>query len=238
VSSNNSCLFEIPEKLINKELDIKDNYYIINNYNCLYGFSKDQYKINEQELKDIDLKSLIFQKSALKYYLLIDARETGDEDLYELLNTINLLNNKPKRLSIIIDPSRSENFYQLLRNNISCEKWTIHVFINSIPFNDCINIILDTNLTTCNAWCVVFYDGSKFNNNENKTLNLFNLINYLQDEIIIKQVTNFGFINSIESLHCLCLNCSLYKYLTSVVSNNILRAIKLTTDISLQTYEK
>jgi|688.fasta_scaffold96036_4 hypothetical protein len=236
VSEEPNCYFDIPNQIKqHKEIIVNNNYNIINNYNCLYGFSKNQYNANIQDLESIEISELVRKKANLKYYLLIDAREAKDSELPSIIDDINNSNIKPKKLSIIIDPNRSENFYQLLRKNISCEKWTIHVYINSISFNDCINIILDTNLSTCDSWCVLFYDGSKRQNN-NPTLNLTNITDYLHQKIIIQQSTNLGFIND-DSLHGLCLNCGLYKYLTSVVSNNILNGIKIMKDINLQPYE-
>lgn len=240
VSSGLSCEFDIP-KMIQEtsgdRLSTIEDFYIIDNYNCLYGFSKSQYESNLDNLKDIDIKNMVMQKADLKYYLVIDAREIKDDSFMGLMDKINHLDIKPTKISILIGPNRSEEIYQLIRENISCPKWTVHVFIASLSFNDCINIVLDTNLPNCDSWCVLFYDGTKLNNNDNININLDNIVNYLQKKFIIQQTTYMGFVENLSSLHALCLNCSLYKYLTSFIANDILKALKITTDIKLQYYE-
>lgn len=240
VSSNSACEFKIPESILevdNTRISIMDDYYTIENYNCLYGLSKNQYESNIDNIKDIDIKNIIIKKAELKYYLIIDARDVTENNFKILISSINELDIKPTKLSILINPEKSEEFYQLIRKKISCPKWTVHVFLKTLSFNDCINIVLDTNLPNCGAWCVLFLDGNKLHDNDNININLENIVNYLHNKIIIQQTTHTGFINDNASLHALCLNCSLYKYLTSVVANDILKGISILNDIKLQNYE-
>lgn len=237
-SSEQSCEFGIPELLKNiKEISVTDDHYVIGNYQCLYGLSKNQFKINEKDLINTDLKNEIRKKASLKYYLLIDARQISDEKIIDLIQSVNSLTIKPQKLSIIINTNRSDDIYKYIQKYIGCTKWSVHVFIDSLSLNDCINIVLDTNLSSSNAWCVIFYDGKK-QINKNKNLDLNNIIVYLHNKIIIQQITSMGFIHNQEDLHGVCLNASVYKYLTSTVSNNILEAIKTQTDFVLQTYEE
>lgn len=239
ISSGSPCGFDITNILQQggRQLSDVDNYYVINDYHCLYGFGKSQYEQYTKEFNDIDLTSMIAEKAALKYYLLIDARDVQDDLIPDLIEKINGLNISPKKISIIIGPDRSEEIYHIIKNNISCSKWTVHVFLYSLSFNDCINIVLDTNLSNSGAWCVLFYDGTKYKNNKNSILDLSSIIDYLHIKIIIEQKTNFGCQLSLDSLHGLCLNASVFKYLTSVISNNILDGLRVKSDIHLLSYD-
>lgn len=239
IASNKPCEFDIPKLLKDiKQISDVDNYYVINNYQCLYGFGKNQYQLNEKELINTDIKTEVSKKASLKYYFLIDARYISDEQIIDLIQSINKLTIKPQKLSIMINPNRSNDIYQYIQKHIECPKWSVHVFLESLSLNDCINIVLDTNLTSSNSWCVIFYDGARQTGNDNKNLDLKNIITYLHNKIIIQQITNLGFAYDQQDLHGVCLNSGFYKYLTSNVSNNILDAIKTQTDFVLQTYEE
>lgn len=235
VTAEKSCEFDIPNRIHNKNmLSVVDNYYAIDNYNCLYGFSKSQYDLNKENLQNIDLRQHAIDHAKLKYYLLVDVRKLSMEDLEVLVNSINNLDIKPQKVSIICNPNEPDKTYQYLRKNINCPRWTAHLFIEDLPLNDCINTVLDTNLTGCNAWCVLFYDASQ--RSYPKDLN--SIVNELHEKIIINQETAMGVINTTDSLHCLCLNCSAYKFITTTISNDILKGLSVSKeDIILSNYE-
>jgi len=231
VSSDIPCEFNIPSKIKNiKNLTVTDNFYEIENYRCLYGFSKNQYNQHIENFKDIDIYKSIKEKTNIKYYLILDIRQISEDRIYEIIDEINNLEIKPKCLSIIINPKDPDAIYNYIRHNLSCNKWTIHVFIETLPLNDCVNIILDTNLANSESWCLLFLDANNLNKNINDT------INYMQDTFIVKQ-TNFYGIKYDDSLHMMCLNCMVYKTLVSTVDRNILKAIESTPEIVLETYE-
>jgi hypothetical protein len=230
--SDSSCEFGIPDKIKNiKQLSIIDDFYEIENYRCLYGFSKSQYDQNADNLKDIDLHKFIEDKASVKYYLIIDARQISKNKFISIIEEINSLNIKPKHLSLLISPSDPDEKYDYIRNNLSCNKWTIHVFIDSLSFNDCINTILDTSLTKSESWCLLFLDASQLDKKINS------LISSIQDTFIIKQKSFFGIKKLDNSLHMLCLNCMVYKTLVSTIDRDILKSISSTPEIFLETYE-
>lgn len=233
VSSDNPCEFNIPNKIKDvKTLSIKDDFYEIENYRCLYGFSTNQYNQNIENFKQIDIHDFIKEKASIKYYAIIDTRRLSEQEFLDLIKSINNLPIKPRYCSIIVNPNNPDLLYQHIRNNLICHKWTIHVFIEALSFNDCINIILDTNLVSAESWCVLFLESHKL-----QPMTLNNLINEIQDTFIIKQKSFHGINKDSTSLHMLCLNCSVYKALVSTIDKDILKAINITPEVILEKYE-
>jgi len=230
-SSDMPCEFNILTKIKDiKNLTVIDDYYEIENYRCLYGFSKNQYDQNIENLKDIDIYKLVKDKANIKYYMILDTRQISKDRIYEIINEINSLEFKPRYLSIIISPNDPDPIYDYVRHNLSCHKWTIHVFVETLSFNNCINIILDTNLVNSESWCLLFLDA----NNLDKNIN--DIVNFMQDTFIVKQKSFYGIKND-NSLHMMCLNCMVYKTLVSTVDRDILKSIESTPEIILETYE-
>lgn len=234
VSSNKACEFDIPSQIKNiKQISIIDDFYEIENYQCLYGFGKKQYNENLEHLKDIDLHKFITDRVTLKYYLILDTRSSSLDQLQNTINEINNLTIKPKKCSLIINPDHADEIYEYVKNNLSCDKWTVHAFIETLPLNDCINIILDTNLSTSGSWCLLFIDAHHLKPNE-----LSDTTDNLQKLFIIQQSSFHGCYENRESLHKLCLNCAVYKALVSTINRNILKGIAHTPEIILENYDE
>lgn len=234
--SGEACEFGIIEAIEDKsKLSIKNNFYIINNYHCLYGFSKKQKILNQENLDihEIDIKKEIENRATIKYYLVIDARSASIIELKDLIVTINSLSIKPQKVSIIINGENNKEKYDIIRKNISVKKWTSHIFITSTSFNQSINIILDTNLATSESWCLLFYDFSQQNDFATE---LPKLILKMHNNIIIQQKNLYGLTLKNNSLHGLCLNTSFYKFITSTMSNDILQGLSMKSDIILGNY--
>lgn len=231
-SSENCCEFNIPNLIKNtKTLSIVDDFYQIDNYRCLYGFGIDQYKKNIDELKDIDLKEMVKQKASLKYCLIIDTRYISDDKFYDLINEINSLSIKPDTCSVIVHDNNPQLRYEYIRDNLSCKKWRLHVFVKELTFNNSINSILDTGLNDVDFWCLLFIEAHKHTNNLN------NIIYSLQNTFIIKQTNFFGMREKELSLHNLCLNRITYKSLVSLVNRDIIKSLQDTSEIILAEYE-
>ena len=234
VSSNRPCEFDIPNQIKHiKQMSIIDDFYEIENYRCLYGFGKKQYNDNLENFKDIDLHQFIIDKTILKYYLILDTRSSSLDHLKKIINEISNLTIKPKKCSLIIDPNNSDEIYTYVKNNLHCDKWTVHAFIETLPLNDCINIVLDTNLSTSGSWCLLFIDAHRLKPHE-----LSDTADNLQKLFIIQQKNFYGSCENRETLHKLCLNCSVYKALVSTIDRDILKGIAHTPEIILENYNE
>jgi hypothetical protein len=228
------CEFDIPNK-INKTISISNQYYTIENYKCLYGFGKEQFMANK-ELHNVDLKSMVIEKANLRHYMIIDLRSLSDELLVKAIIDINNIVIKPKCLSIIIDPESSDRLYSIIKNNLQCNKWKVHVMLESMSFNDCINLILDTNLQESNTWCVLFIEYEKFLQMQ-LSISISELVDKLQDIFIIRQDNFHGVKYEDSSLNLMCLNARLYKSLVSFIDSNILYSISQAKEVVLTKYD-
>lgn len=234
VESLQPCKFDIPAKIKNiKMLNIVDNYYEIENYKCLYGFSKNQFSLNSQYMENIDLLNLAKTRADIKYYLIVDTRQSSIDAIDTLIKNIESYEVLPKYLSIIVDPVHADAVYQIVRSKQLKYKWTIHAFVEELSFNDSINTILDTNLLSSESWCLLFVNLSKSNN----TISLSKIILQMQNTFIIEQKGFHGMNMVDDDLNFLCLNCYVYKSIISTISRDILYGIKSTPEINLIKYE-
>jgi hypothetical protein len=231
-SSEKNCIFDIPSK-INRNIKTINNYNFIENYKCLYGFSKNQIENNE-DLKNVDIKDLVIEKAKLKYYFIIDLRNTDSLYIDQVIRDINNLEIKPNYLSLIVGSNDADLVHNCIKNNLSCRKWKMHVFLETTSLNDCINLILDTNIIESNAWCVLFAEAAFL---KTKDININKIINNLQEIFIIKQDNFFGVKYEDNNLNLLCLNSRVYKSLSSTVSRDILASIGTTKEVILTAYD-
>lgn len=229
-SATKACEFDIPEK-ITKEITISNGFNVIKDYKCLYGFGKEQAK--ELPL-ETNVKNLILEKAQLKYYPIVDLRNLDKDSIRLAITELNNLEVKPAYISLIVDPNNPDYIYELIKNELICKKWKMHVQVDSISFNDCINLILDTNLAESKSWCVLFINYSKMSGDR---ITINGIVKQLQEIFIIKQENFYGVTDDKNDLHLLCLNARLYKHLTSVLSNDILQGLSLMKEISLINYE-
>lgn len=241
-NSENSCVFNIPSIVKDsKEVNIIDNYYEISKYRCLYGFDKNQYESNKQDLQNMNLQDLVVERAKIKYYLVVNIKDSSTDIIESIIDNINKLDFKPQYISFISDAEdiKSKIIYDLIRKNLECRKWKLHIFVKELPINNCINVALDTCLIESQSWCVCFV-----NANELPTDGLLEFMNdyiyYLQHVFIITQQNNCGVkYGDKKSLHMLCLNCSVYKFLLSEdpMNKDILNLLEITPQIKLLTYE-
>lgn len=143
-SSAQPCVFDIPD-IIKKthEVEIKNDYYLLHNYSCRYGFGKNAYNENIDKFVNIDLIEYIKQQNIVSYSLALVLNK--DEDYSNAINYINKLSIKPYYLTIICYNS-GQDIHQLLRNNLSTYiKYKVHSFLDDTPLPQCLHIALETN---------------------------------------------------------------------------------------------
>lgn len=230
---DSSCDFDILYHIKNiKDIDIKNNYYYINNYKCKYAFSKETLVKNQLDINDI--KSLLINKAHLQYYLIIDARNLiKDSDFDNLGNQINSLDIFPKTVSIIVNiyNSNNEDIYRRLYNIIDKKiKWKLHAFLKDISFNEAANVAAETNIQTSESSIIYFWDVSvtDYSVTNNRINHVFFRKNIQQDNI-------FGFRS--EVFDGLCIPITLYKSIITLMDRDILKALSTIKEIVLEEYE-
>lgn len=144
-SSDMPCGFGIIDQIKHiKNISVKDNFFYIENYHCKYGLSKDTVKEYSQSFDDIDIKQYVLSQNTVKYYLIIDCRDT--RQIHTMCKNINSLNILPQFVSIILYETDVvtviEQIKKYLNPNIT---WKTHNFLNpDTSFGSAIKVALDT----------------------------------------------------------------------------------------------
>lgn len=144
ISSTTPCMFDIPNIVKeHKTLDTRNNYYIIKNYSCRYGFAKKTYDENIDKFNSIDMIKYVKEQNIVKYslVLIIDKPENYDE----LINKINKLSIKPHYITIICFDGGSK-LYQLIQSGLDpYVEHKVHNFLNNISGPQALHVALETN---------------------------------------------------------------------------------------------
>jgi len=129
VNSVRSCEFGIVEAIKDyKSVEIKDNYYYLNNYICKYGIST---RIYETELKDknIDVKQEKILQNIPKYilYIYIDVAD----DIEAICNNIQKLTIPPVKIKLALNYLvEDKKIYDSCKTILSNKyDWKIHKFL-------------------------------------------------------------------------------------------------------------
>jgi len=233
--NTDACKFNIPKLITGiKKINIINDFYQIEDYRCQYGFGKKQFSNNKEALEKLDIENAILSQAKLKYYLVVDLRFISYKEVETLLETISNLDILPTYISFIIGYDYQNEIYLLIKNFTRFKKWKIHVFIDSLDFSECIKIVLDTNLTQAEAWCVSFLKPEI----KNLSIELNSYINNLHDIFILEQLTATGVCFNKNDINLMTINSGLYKSLTSQVDKNIVSALQQTPEIQLLQYDK
>lgn len=147
-SPETSCELGIIGKIKDsKTLNIDDNnYYIINDYLCRFGFSKKAHNANSEAIKGLDLKKELAKRRALRYYLLIDAR--GLEDYKAITDKIINSELSPKYVSILVDNSDIIMKYseEIEKHKSRDYGYKIHCVLEPGNIAKIVPLIINTNL--------------------------------------------------------------------------------------------
>lgn len=217
-----------------KELSIVDNFFYIKNYKCAYGFSENIY-INNPELQKIpDLKAFILNKATIKYYLILDIRKLSDDDISKQIDLIKMLDIQPNFISLIC--SNEQKTSNIIRNakdefkNYGID-WKVHIFVNSISLNDCVNISAETTISNLkNISAILISDCS------DNTLLLNDAINYMHYSFKLIQNDTYCIMKNKNTLNMLAIYVSLYKSILSTVGKDILRGIDSIPELKIGSY--
>lgn len=124
----------------------KNNFYIIENYGCRYGFDIDSYQKNKETIGSItNLTEQLEKRAKIKYYLVI--KVTNEDLISNVCDSILSLSIKPRFVSFIL--YKSNNTKQIISDIQSkldnIIEWKIHNFLEDQNLNDSISNIFDTN---------------------------------------------------------------------------------------------
>lgn len=234
--STQPCEFDIIDIIKDsKELSVVDNYFYIKNYKCHYGFSEKVYESNPELQKIGDLKSFIVEKTKLVYYLVIDIRRLSELEIHNKISIIKNLDIKPKFVSFIASSQNQniKNIIDLVNENLNNHSidWKVHSFINSISFNDCINIAAETTVQPINGLQFLVFDAGE----ANELIN--NVINHIHYTWIITQSGNYCFVNEKNNINLLSIHIALYKAVISTNHKDIIEVLNNIPNLDIGEYD-
>ena len=213
--SDKPCEFDIIKNIKDdKKLSIQDGFYIINDYRCRYGFSRQQYEKNEGIFKEINLKEYILENIPVSYYLIIDHR--SEVSVKDLCDSINRLQIKPKFISILCYEANMNPIVKDLEDYLEKGiKWKTHNFLTkTTSLNMAIKTALDTSHDIANIQYLWINKSESISDLVNACA--IEKINYL---VNIKQpVCNFIRSKNSDDLYTMFLNTSTYKYITKNIN--------------------
>lgn len=129
-----------------KVITQENNYNVIQEYACRYGFSKDTYDAYQNHLKDLDLMEHINKNAQCRYYLIIDINMTNN--LQKIIEIINGMHIKPSFVSFMFRDTSikfTEQDKQELTTSAKFE-WKAHNFVHNMDLQEGIDHILSTNM--------------------------------------------------------------------------------------------
>lgn len=202
-----------------KTITQEDNFNVIQEYACRYGFAKEIYETNKNELKDIDLLQQIKTNAQIKYYLLLDVDSQHDID--HIIDTLNNLEIKPQFVSLMFRNPELKGFTQqdkeLLTSKINIQ-WKCHNFTHPINLQEAIDHILSTNMQISKSSHFLVYDSIDL-----QKLSLD--INYINDILVLYQKPHIAMIKDFTTLNKLFMSFENYKVAKSL-GENILDILK------------
>jgi hypothetical protein len=222
---NTTGISECSQNIIEKIKDIKkitqeNNFNVIHEYACRYGFAKEVYEANKEDLKEVDLLQQIKTNSQTKYYLLLDI-SPGCSDINHIINSLNDLEIKPQFISLMFRDPKSRIFTQedkeLLTSKINTP-WKSHNFTHEINLQDAIDHILSTNMQISKSSYFLVYNSLDL---ENLSLDIHNI----NDTIVLYQKPHIAMIKNFISLNGLFMSFENYKVAKSL-GDDILSIIK------------
>jgi hypothetical protein len=143
ISNPMPCSFSIPSliKDIHNIVE-KNNYFVINNYTCRYGFSKNIYQENIDKFNDTDMMEYVKQQNIVKYSLALITSNITFKDTIENLNALSI---KPEYITIICY-GNGYDIHEMLQQKLpKFIKYKVQSFLENIPSPKALHVALETN---------------------------------------------------------------------------------------------
>lgn len=235
--SDSSCKFNIIEYLKDiKVIETKEEYNYIKDYTCKYGLDKKTYNNPEFSENVGDIVSYIVEKAKVSYYLLVNITNVHN-NIKDVCEEINNLDIKPRFISFISHKDiDSNNLIKQINDTLDKKyKWKFHNFLESLPLNDSLHIVVDTNIGNNGSKLMMVYDP---NNDLLLKKELNDRVNAVQFTSIVQQKRLHGFYNNQDELDGLCLTFELYKTLSDTFGKDVLQIIKNNPELIFIKYEE
>jgi hypothetical protein len=219
------CSQGVIDKIQNfKTIIQENNFNIIQEYACRFGFAKEIYEQHQEQLKDIDLLQQIKTNAEVKYYLLLDIQP--ECDMNDLIDKLNNLDNKPRFISFMFRSPHLRRFTnedkELLVSKSKIE-WKSHNFVSYLSMQEGIDHILSTNMEISKSSHLLVYN----------SLDLDNLlldISIINDNLLLYQKPHIAMIKNFDTLYGLFMSLENYKVAKSL-NDDILEILKSESEV-------
>lgn len=217
----NGCSKKIVSEIKNDKLITQDdnNYNIIHNYACRFGFSKDVYEKHKDQFDGIDLNYKIQENAKLKYYLLLDCIPEGP-DIDHIIEKLHSSYIQPTKLSLMFrslnNQHFSDNHKDLIPAKLPNTVWKIHNFLHELDIQEAVDHVLSTNLKTTSQYILV-YKSSDLDN-------FISNIDYINNSIILHQKPNIAMMKSLDSIYGLVISIPNYNMAKSI-DNDVVKVL-------------
>lgn len=142
-SSSKPCSFDIPNLVKDSHgVTEKNNYFVINNYTCRYGFSKNTYQENIDKFNNINMMEYVKQQNIVKYSLMLITNSNAFRTTIDNLNSLSI---KPEYITIICYGNGYDIHETLQQKLPEFIKYKVHSFFENISPPNALHVALETN---------------------------------------------------------------------------------------------
>lgn len=144
IDSAKPCEFDIPDIIKqDKIIESRENYFVIKNYACRYGFSKKIYEENIDKLSNKNMIDYIKEQNIVKYSLALVLEKNANHE--QIIKNINRLSIKPNYITVICY-EKGNHINQLLQSYLSEQiPYKVHNFLEDIGGPQALHIAMETN---------------------------------------------------------------------------------------------
>lgn len=235
-SDSNPCEHGVIQHLLdtqNKTLNIVEDYYQIEDYECKMGFSRETMDLNKDLITIEDIKQSVIRNS-VKIYLILDISTTTPENIATHCKHIDDNHDLVRFVSFCMfsdDSQVNKEKIDIIRSSLKSDiPWKVHVLIENVPYEKALHPIISSNKNSNGSQFLLIYDIEKTSELK-RDLNEINTICTIeQRDFHVMQKT--GCDNCLNGLLI-----SFNNYFTAKrVSDNILDTIKDSKEIIIYRY--
>jgi len=224
-TSSDQCSQNIIDQIRSyKTITQENDFNIIQEYACRYGFAKDVYEQNKENLKDVNLLEQINKNTQIKYYLLLDIDKECETD--SLIDKLNNLDVKPQFVSVMFREPKVRRFIEKDKEAFVAKSlipWKCHNFIESNGLQQSIDHILSTNMQNSKSLHFLVYNSLDLDQLQKDVLAINN-------NLILYQKPNIAMMKNLNTLYGLFMSFENYKVAKSF-GDDILEILRKESEI-------